>query len=562
MKADLYRLAEKYHQMGLVNQERDVLTKILDIDPHDEKTRYFLALNLFAQGQINPAIELLTLAKNINLKYESAYLLGELYLAGNQLLPAARSFEDALESRQTDEANFQLGLIFSHTQNYEKAEIYFERALELNPSLVPALINIGAILRNTGKFTESLRRLDQALALDQNDSATWLNKGVTLDSMGNLADAIACYEKALQLNSVFLEAYSNKGNAELGLGRLQDAHQSFQKALSISPRDADTLSNYSVLKLAEANYSEGWKDYEARFYCSSRIDNPYKNLPKLESLTNLENKKLLVWAEQGLGDTIQFYRYLVKLSQLNDHITFAVQSELVELLSAQPLDIKVIEFGEVDVNGFDYQSALMSLPYLFKTNIDSIPSEVPYIQVSQNKVEWWKQKIAVHPGLKVGLVWSGGYKKDPNLWAMNERRNIPFSNYFPFSEIENTSYFCLQKGEGLCSPDYLEKDSNWKKNNFFDYTDLLHHFSDTAALIQNLDLVITVDTSMAHLTGALGRPVWVLNRYDGCWRWLKNTSLSPWYPTGKIYTQHEYQNWEKVMHEVQGDLSRLAKSAS
>lgn len=559
MKADLYLLAEKYRLMGLVNQEHDVLTKILDTDPRDEKARYCLALNLFAQGQINSAIELMKLATNIDLQYESTYLLGELYLAANDVLQAAKTFEAALKLRQTDEANFQLGLIFSHIQNYANAEIYFERALQLNPSLVPALINIGAILRNTGKFTESLQRLDQALVLDQSDPATWLNKGVTLDSMGNLREAIDCYEKALALDGHYLEAYSNKGNAELALRRLEGAHQSFQKALSISPGDADTLSNYSVLKLAEANYSEGWRDYEARFYCSSRIDNPYKKLPKLESLTNLENKKLLVWAEQGLGDTIQFYRYLEKLRKLNKHITLAVQSELKELLSAQALDITVLEFGEIDMNGFDYQSALMSLPYLFKTNVDTIPSEVPYIQVNEHKVNWWKQKIAGHPGLKVGLVWSGGYKKDPNLWAMNERRNIPFSNYFPLSDIENVSYFNLQKGEGLCAPDYVEKDAHWKKDNFFDYTDLLHHFSDTAALVKNLDLVITVDTSMAHLTGALGKPVWVLNRFDSCWRWFKNTRLSPWYPTGKIYTQHEYQNWEKVMHEVQDDLRELAK---
>ena len=529
-------------------------------DLHDEKARYSLALNLFNQGQINSAIEVLQLAPAKELQYESAYLLGELYLAANDLLHAAQSFEAALQVNQTYEANFQLGLIFSHIQRYENAEMYFERSLELNPDLVPALINMGAILRNTGKFTESLQRLEKAIALDKNDPAVWLNKGVTLDSMGNLKDAIPCYEKAIALNPDYLEAYSNKGNAELGLGLLTRAHDSFQKALSILPGDADTLSNYSVLKLAEANFSEGWKDYESRFYCSSRIGNPFKNIPKLESLANIENKKILIWAEQGLGDTIQFYRYLEKFSKFNSHITLAVQVELKELLVAQPLNITVLEIGEVVADGFDYQAALMRLPYLFHTDIDTIPADVPYIQVDEQKVGWWKHKVADHSGLKVGLVWSGGYKKDPNLWAMNERRNIPFSNYYPFSEIENVSYFCLQKGDGLRSPEYLEKDRYWAKDNFYDYTDLLNTFSDTAALIQNLDLVITVDTSMAHLTGALGKPVWILNRFDSCWRWLKNTSLSPWYPTAKIYTQHEYQNWDKAIHQVQNDLTQIAKN--
>ncbi|WP_068320210.1 tetratricopeptide repeat protein [Polynucleobacter yangtzensis] len=531
-------------------------------NPSDQKARYFLALDLYNQGQITSAIEVLSLAPAKDFEYESAYLLGELHLAANDLLQAAKSFDAALEVNETYEANFQLGLIFSHIQKYENAEIYFEKALKLNPDLVPALINMGAIFRNIGKFTESLQRLDKALELDNADPAAWLNKGVTLDSMGNLQDAIGCYEKALSLDGGYLEAYSNKGNAELGLGRLKEAHDSFQKALRIFPGDADTLSNYSVLKLAEANFSDGWRDYESRFYCSSRISNPFKKIPKLESLANLADKKILVWAEQGLGDTIQFYRYLENLSKFSQHITLAVQSELKELLAAQPLNIQVLNIGEVEAGGFDYQSALMSLPYLFKTNIDTIPAEIPYIQVDDNKVSWWKQKIANHSGLKVGLVWSGGYKKDPNLWAMNERRNIPFSSYYPFSNIENISYFCLQKGEGLQTPEYLEKNRYWTKNNFFDYTDLLNSFSDTAALIKNLDLVITVDTSMAHLSGALGKSVWILNRFDSCWRWLKNTNLSPWYPTAKIYTQHEYQNWEKVIHEVQGDLTQLAKDGA
>lgn len=558
MKHHLYELSDKYIEQGLMAEAIEVLRKILAMNPADEKANYLMAINLYSQGYGAAALDALTAASgNQDCGYDVLYLLGEIQLEFGQLFQAMQAFERASKKKQTYEVNFQMGLIYSHVKKYHDAFLHFERAYEFDSTKAELLINLGAVLRNLGDLDRSLEYLSKAINLDSANPAAWLNKGVTLDSLGQLSLAIAAYEEAIKLDKNYLEAYSNKGNSEMGLGLFQSAHHSFQAALSISPKDVDTLSNYSVLKLFEGNFSDGWLEYESRLYCGSKIFNPYEQIPKLESLSNVENKKILVWAEQGLGDSIQFYRYVGQLALLSKKVTLVVQSELLELLSSNGSEITIAKFGEVDVDQFNCQCALMSLPYLFKTNLDTIPSDVPYIKVDQEKVIYWQDKLSKHDGLKVGLVWSGGLKTDPNLLAMNNRRNIPFSRLGFLSEFQDVNFFSLQKGDGSESSDYLKKNQYWTRDNFFDYSKELKNFSDTAALIQNLDLVITVDTSVAHLAGSLGVPVWILNRYDSCWRWLKGRADSPWYPSAKIFTQHQFDSWDQVLNDVRLDLTKL-----
>lgn len=558
MRHQLYKLSEKYIEQGLIAEAINVLKEILKINPTDEKANYLIAKNLYSQGLIEPALDALILATgNKDYSYEAIYFLGEIQLECGQILRALQAFEDASKKRQTFEVNFQIGLICSYLKKYDDAYIYFKKAYQFNATSAELLINFGAVLRNLGDLNKSLEYLHRAIDLDSKNPAAWLNKGVTLDSLGLLDLAIEAYEEAIRLDKNYLEAYSNKGNSEMGLGRFQNAHQSFTAALNISSKDTDTLSNFSVLKLSEGNFSDGWLEYESRLDCSSRIFNPYEQIPKLTSISNISNKKILVWAEQGLGDTIQFYRYVQKLALISKEITFVVQSELLELLSNQTSKVKFAEFGKISLDDFDNQVALMSLPHLFETTLDTIPSETPYIYIDERKFTYWKETLGSSQGLKVGLVWSGGLKTDPNLIAMNKRRNIPFSRLGFLAELKSTSFFALQKGDGLESPDYLRRREFWASDNFFDYTKELKNFSDTAAMIKNLDLVISVDTSVAHLAGALGVPVWILNRYDSCWRWLRGRSDSPWYATAKIYTQHQFDNWDRVLDEVRVDLVNL-----
>jgi tetratricopeptide (TPR) repeat protein len=529
-------------------------------NPNDEYARYLMAQHFYANNQINLAKDtLISIAKNANCSYESLYFLGDLYFESGNLLEAIDIFSKALQKRQTYEANFQIGFAFVRMNDFNKAIHFFHNALKILPDGIEALINIGAAYRSIGESKTSLEFFDAALKLAPNEASLWLNRGVALASMGKFEDAIQNYSEAIRANKNYLEAYSNKGNAEISLGLFSDAHASFQAALRISPGDTDTISNYSVLKLAEGSFAEGWQDYEARFECQEKIFNPFLSIPRLRSLQHIENIRILVWAEQGLGDSIQFYRYLYELEKFAKNITFVVQDELIKLFRNQTLEIKIVGFGEVTNSDYDLQCPLMSLPLLFKTDISSIPSTVPYILSDTHKKAYWSDRLSKYSGLKVGLTWSGGYKKDPNLWAMNERRNIPFSNFYRLLNLHTINFFCLQKGHGLESIEFVDRGLFCSADNFHDYSGELHSFLDTAAFIDNLDLVISVDTSVAHLTGALGKPIWILNRFDSCWRWLINRTDSPWYSTAKIYNQSHPNDWITVINTIEKDLIKLSK---
>jgi hypothetical protein len=199
----------------------------------------------------------------------------------------------------------------------------------------------------------------------------------------------------------------------------------------------------------------------------------------------------------------------------------------------------------------------MSLPLAFKTNKNSIPNTTPYLKPQKAKDEYWKSKLSAIKRPKVGLVWSGGFRpNNPELWGVNQRRNIPFELMSKLNQ-EGIEFFSLQKGEGVESELKAHKERFWDTGNFHDYTELLINFSDTAALIYQLDLVISVDTSTAHLAGALGKPVWILNRYDNCWRWLSEVETSDWYPSARLFRQKVAGEWGDLIHAARDQLYQL-----
>ena len=218
----------------------------------------------------------------------------------------------------------------------------------------------------------------------------------------------------------------------------------------------------------------------------------------------------------------------------------------------------LVAINDVKGNEFNFQSPLLSLPLLFKTELESIPNEIPYIEVNQAQKSVYEQEISDKQNLRVGLIWNGGFRTDhPELWAVNKRRNIELDQIATLRDIPGVDFFSLQKGDPAESELIDRKDQIWP--NLINCAHFLSDFEDTAALMGCLDLIISVDTSSAHLAGALGRPVWILNRYDSCWRWLRGREDSPWYPTAKIYQQKQPGNWDEVILRVRLDLTTLAQ---
>jgi Tfp pilus assembly protein PilF len=430
------------------------------------------------------------------------------------------------------------------------------RAISINPVDVMMHSNKGNILKELGRYEDALLSLDKAIQLDSSYAEAYSNKGNVLQEIYQYEQALICYDRAITLQPEFADVYSNKGNA---LGQLQRHREGIichDKATSLNPRYVDAYWNKAMTQLRIGDYKEGWQNYEARWSKSCPIQFQYGHIPRLENIENLQKKKVLIWAEQGLGDTFQFCRYIKLLHARGALVTFIVPTTLLNVLESLKSYCVFTDSVDCSQIHFDFQSPLLSLPLVFNTTIESIPATIPYLVVNSEKSNFFKADLLKNNLLKVGLVWNGGYRVNrPELWAVNQRRNIEFELMAHLRGISGISFYGLQKGDPAES-ELLEKQPViWPE--LINYAPLLQDFSDTAALIENLDLVVCVDTSTAHLAGALGKPIWILNRFDSCWRWLYGATDSPWYPTAKIYQQLNPGDWGEVIQKVVNDLEKF-----
>jgi hypothetical protein len=320
--------------------------------------------------------------------------------------------------------------------------------------------------------------------------------------------------------------------------RLDESIAAFQRAMEVDPNANDSKFNIGFVYLLKGDLEKGWKGHENRW------NNKYKptNLPRVWNKEDLEGKTIYIFHEQGLGDTIQFVRYAKQLKKMGAKVVAGVKPEIIELFKSMPYLDEVVDIAKTPK--YDYCYPMMSLPYVFNTRVHNVPYE-PYLSANPSRVQCFAEKMGKHTKPRVGVVWSGGFRADqPEIWGVNERRNIPMEK---FAGIYNSDveFYNLQFG----AKEY--------PFTMVDLMDEVKDFSDTAAIIQNLDCVITVDTSTAHVAGAMGKKVLLLNRFDTCWRWLESGDSTEWYPSFKIYRQNKFMNWDNVIDEVKRDLNEL-----
>lgn len=450
-----------------------------------------------------------------------------------------------------------LSVVAAMKFDYDSALELIDEVIGLTPDNAIAHSNRGNILKELNRCEEALVSLDSSIKLAPTYVEAYSNKGNVLQDLHHYEEALNWYDKAIALQSNYAEAYSNKGNALELLHRHEEAMQNFDAAISINPGYVDAYWHKAMGQLASGNYEMGWHNYEARWSKSQPISFQYGNIPRLESLQNISGKSVLIWAEQGLGDTLQFCRYIKPLADLGAAVTFVVQKPLMDVLGSLCCYCTLVENIKQPEKNFDFQSPLLSLPLLFGTTPSTIPAAVPYLDIHLEKKSRFKSQLSQNNNLRVGLVWNGGFRKaSPELWAVNKRRNIELEQIAKLKDVTGVDFYSLQKGDPAESELIVKGDTLWP--DIVNCVRYLDDFSDTAALIENLDLVISVDTSTAHLAGALGKPVWILNRYDSCWRWLRGRSDSPWYPSAKIYQQSKPGDWDRVIDKVKVDLQRLS----
>jgi tetratricopeptide (TPR) repeat protein len=367
------------------------------------------------------------------------------------------------------------------------------------------------------------------------------------------AEALHDFFNAVVRRPDYADAYINAGNAEKGLGRYEEALHNFERALTIRPDDPTATWSKAVLKLALGEFREGWPLYEARFRLEHAA--PLQRnfgVPRWPGAEPLEGRTLLVHSEQGLGDTLQFCRYIGLLEARGAEVVFEVQPQLKKLLQSLETRAAIIGRGE-PLPPFDLHTPLLSLPLAFRTDLDSIPGGVPYLRVDPAAVRAWKERLAALPGLRIGLNWHGNPEAEKQ--SALQARSFPLSAASALARLPGVSLVSLQKGPGaeqrgqvdfgaavaqLTDPEHLGPDEI---------------AGETAAIMMGLDLVITADTALAHLAGALGVPVWVVLQAVPDWRWLAERDDSPWYPSMRLFRQRTPGDWREVLDRVAAELA-------
>jgi len=435
----------------------------------------------------------------------------------------------------------------------------FDEAARIRPQDPAPLIGLGDAYASSGRFAEAESVLRRALELAPGSPEALNNLGNALHGEGRLSAAADIYRAVPRDSAAGYPALVNLGTVLRDLGDDAGAEEMYRAALALRPDDPVVHWQRSLARLLAGDLETGWAEYEWRWRTRQVTAPPEAGLlPAWDD--GPPPRRLLVYAEQGHGDTLQFVRYVARLLDLGVEPALRVQPALVRLMRESFGEaVPVAPIGApVDRAAWDAACPMMGLPLRLGTRtLADIPSSVPYLHPAPAEAAVWRDRISALPGLKVGLVWAGDPRRnDPRAAIMDGRRSIRLHDLAPLAGIPGTSFVSLQKGEAAAQ---IHQAGHGFQA--VDWTDELHDFAATAALVASLDLVIGVDTAVVHLAGALGRPVWVLSRLDGCWRWLRDREDTPWYPRTRLYRQTRWADWSDPVARLTADLRRRASAA-
>jgi tetratricopeptide (TPR) repeat protein len=449
-----------------------------------------------------------------------------------------------------------LGNVLRGLGDLPAAAACYRRVLALRPHTPEAHINLGNTLRDQGRLAAAAAEYQAALRLQPDNAVTYSNLGAVQDEQDEQAAAEASYRAALRLQPDLAQALGNLGNTLRRQGRLEEAIACLRRAVAVQPGDADAHFHLGMALLAQGAYAEGWPEMEWRWQTPQmRHAQPRRERPAWRG-EPIAGQTLLLQTEQGFGDTLQFCRFApLAAAASGARVVLEAPGALVRLLRSLPGVAEVVPCGAT-LPAFDRQCLLMSLPLALGTTLATLPAPRQYLHADPVRLAAWRARLAGRETagtaprpLRVGLAWAGNpLPEAPHLAAMDRRRSIPPALLAPLHAVPGVALFSLQKA-GPAAP------ADWR---IADHMGEMADFADTAALVANLDLVISVDTAIVHLAAALGRPVWLLDRFDPCWRWLTGRRDSPWYPGLCIYRQPRAGDWDTVIAAAAADLRALA----
>ncbi len=499
---------------------------------------------------------------------------------------------------------FKLGLSFFEEEDFAKSEEQFKAALRLVPDRPSILVNLSATLIQLGKWDEcektcqkilsiepsnydgllnlsicltktqrefeALKHLDQAIEINPDSHQAWTNKGNILQEMDKLTEASVCFNTALEINPQSQEALIGRGNLQNELKEYQVALEDFDATLKINPSNTQAKWNKGLSLLRLGNFEEGWKLYEARWQVPGMREHiRYFNVPLWLGNESLINKKILIYAEQGYGDTIQFSRYIPLLESMGAKVIFEVPKSLIRLMRSLSADIKVVEKNSIDAQDIkdqiDFYCPIMSLALAFNTTLDTIPQHTPYLFLNEAKKEMWRNRLVTISNqtssdkaiFRVGIAWSGSGHYAGNK---NTKRDVSANNIADLInrlDGKNIEFHSLQ----------IEDQRNQEihklvATRFYSHAEQLNDFSDTAALMAEMDLIISIDTATAHLAGALNIPTLLLIPDPPDFMALTEVAQSPWYPNTTLLRQHKRYDWQSPIDAAVALTQRLSTKKS
>ncbi len=558
-----FNLGSILAEMNQTDPARQSFETAIALNPRFSQAYFSRAVVLKKQGFPDAALASYDQAIAVRPDYADAYYnRGRILHEMNRLEAALASYDSAIALNPAHAgAHCNRGIVLGALGRWDSALVSYERALALDPRDAGALYNRGVTLRHLDRPEEALASYDEAIASRPNLAEAYCNRGIVLKDLNRFEAALASYDRALELAPELAEAHCGRGEILGALGRVAEAAQHQDQAIAL--RRDFPLAHFAkaTALLLAGDYERGWAEYEHRRQLGGVVAGLNREFatPPWRGSESIAGATILLHAEQGLGDTLQFSRYATLVASRGARVVLDVPPSLKVLLTSIDGVAEVVAHGE-SLPSFGHHCSLMSLPLVFRTTLSTIPAPRRYLHSSDDRREFWRKRLPVGDGrMKIGLVWSGGFRPDlTDIRAVNRHRDIPVEKLASLRH-RRAQFFSLQvfQAGGLDaahSHAARREGTSWDDRTLLDYTSALGDFADTAALIDNLDLVISVDTAAAHLAGALGKPVWILNRFDTCWRWLLDRDDTPWYSTARLYRQSSPGDWDTVIERVRSDL--------
>jgi tetratricopeptide (TPR) repeat protein len=573
-----------FHRAGLLPEAEQLYRRVLLAYPQHFDSLHLLGVIRYQRGEYAEAIRQIDVALTINPNVADAY-----NNRGNAL-KKLRRFEDALASydkaialKPDDAASFNnRGSVLKDLMRFDEATADFEKAIALKPDFSEAFNNRGNLLwslkraeqalpyydraialrtdnadafNNRGNALKELKRFEEAFAsydratkLKPDYAEAFYNRGTTLFELGRIEEALADLAKAVRLKPDYAEAFYNRGTTLKELKRFDEAIADFDHAIALKPDYVDALWNRSMCRLQLGRFREGWIDYEWRWHTTQMMAHRRAfRQRQWNGSSDISGKTILLHMEQGFGDAIMAARYIPRVAAMGARVILGVPAPLVPLL-AEVAGVAQITTRDDALPAFDMHCPMMSLPAAFDTTLETIPTQVPYLSVPETHAKKWSDRIPQSDRPRVGLSWAGNphFKHDAD-------RSIGLGPMLPLLARQNVQWFSLQK-------EVRDGDAAILRGHpgVTHLGNAIESFADTAAIINSLDLVISSDTSVVHLAGALGKPVWILLQFVPDWRWLLDRDDSPWYPSARLFRQPERNNWQAVVANVERALDALS----